>query len=145
MSLWVEGDTYYAFGNSPSRRVPVPSLPTRNLPANLHYLVILTILFRGQEKGKEAKTIVPKETLFNETKVWQIPVRDGETPGQELSPSAFSRLIASLIRWNLVREESNPDNQQAKLYSITPDGELALFVYSARMRKRGVTSTPGLS
>ncbi|MDO9549927.1 MAG: hypothetical protein Q7J03_03040 [Methanoregula sp.] len=147
MSLWVEGDSYYAFGNSPSRRVPVPTLPTKNLPANPHYLVILTILFRGQEKGKEAKTIVPKETLYNETKVWQIPVRgeDEETNGQELSPLAFSRLIAALIRWNLIREESNPDNDQEKLYSITPDGELALFVYSARMKKRGVASTPGLS
>jgi hypothetical protein len=147
MSLWVEGDSYYAFGNSPSRRVPVPTLPTKNLPANPHYLVILTILFRGQEKGKEAKTIVPKETLFNETKVWQMPVRDAneDASGQELSPLAFSRLIASLIRWNLIREEGNPDNDQEKLYSITPDGELALFVYSARMKKRGVASTPGLS
>ena len=76
MSLWVEGDAYYAFGNSPPRRVPVPSLPTRNLAANPHYLVILTILFRGQEHGKKANTLVPKETLFNETKAWQIPIRD---------------------------------------------------------------------
>lgn len=147
MSLWVEGDSYYAFGNSPSRRVPVPSLPTRNLPANPHYLVILTILFRGQEKGKEARTLVPKGTLFNETKVWKIPVRDPDQGGamQELSPSAFSRLIADLVRWNLIREESYPDSQLEKLYCITPDGELALFVYSARMKKRGVASTPGLS
>jgi hypothetical protein len=147
MSLLVEGDSYYAFGNSPTRRVPVPTLPTKNLPANPHYLVILTILFRGQEHGKEASTLVPKETLFNETKVWQIPVRDtGEgTAGQELSPVAFSRLIATLIRWNLIREETDPGNDQEKLYSITPDGELALFVYSARMKKRSVTSTPGLT
>ena len=147
MSLWVEGDSYYAFGNSPTRRVPVPTLPTKNLPANPHYLVILTILFRGQEHGHEASTLVPKETLFNETKVWQIPVRDtGEgTAGQELSAVAFSRLIASLIRWNLILEETNPGNDQEKLYSITPDGELALFVYSARMKKRSVASTPGLT
>ena len=147
MSLWVEGDAYYAFGNSPSRRVPVPSLPTRNLPANPHYLVILTILFRGQERGREARTLMPKETLFNETKVWQVPVRatDEETPPQELTPLDFSRLIAALIRWNLIREESNPENEQEKLYSITTDGELALFVYSARMKKRGVAATPGLS
>ena len=65
MSLWVEGDSYYAFGNSPTRRVPVPTLPTKNLPANPHYLVILTILFRGREHGKVASTLVPKETLFN--------------------------------------------------------------------------------
>jgi hypothetical protein len=147
MSLWVEGDSYYAFGNSPTRRVPVPTLPTKNLPANPHYLVILTILFRGQEHGKEASTLVPKETLFNETKVWQIPVRDtGEgTAPQELSKVAFSRLVASLIRWNLIQEETDPGNNQEKLYSITPDGELALFVYSARMKKRSVASTPGIT
>jgi hypothetical protein len=147
MSLWVEGDAYYAFGNSPIRRVPVPTLPTKNLPANPHYLVILTILFRGQEPGKETSTLVPKETLFNETKVWQIPTRDsGErTPGQELTPVAFSRLIATLVRWNLIREETDPGNDQEKLFSITPDGELALFVYSARMKKRSVGSTPGLT
>ncbi len=76
MSLWVEGDTYYAFGNSPTRRVPVPTLPVKNLPANPYHLVILTILFRGQEQGKETRTVVPAETLFNETKVWQIPVHN---------------------------------------------------------------------
>jgi hypothetical protein len=144
MSLWVEGDSYYAFGNSPTRRVPVPTLPTKNLPANPHYLVILTILFRGQEHGKEASTLVPKETLFNETKVWQIPVRDtGEgTARQELSKVAFSRLVASLIRWNLIQEETDPGNNQEKLYSITPDGELALFVYSARMKKKVSPALP---
>jgi hypothetical protein len=147
MSLWVEGDSYYAFGNSPSRRVPVPSLPTRNLPANPHYLVILTILFRGQAHGKGSSTLMPKETLFNETKVWKIPVRDEEvgSAGKELSPAAFSQLLATLNRWNLIREETDPDNNQQKLYTITPDGELALFVHSARMKKRSVAGPPGLS
>ncbi len=147
MSLWVDGDCYYAFGNSPVRRVPVPTLPTKNLPANPYYLVILTILFRGQGYGKETSTLIPKETLFNETKVWQIPARDtGErTSGQELTLVAFSNLIATLVRWNLIREETDPGNDQEKLYSITPDGELALFVYSARMKKRSVGSTPGLT
>jgi hypothetical protein len=147
MSLWVEGDAYYAFGHSPTRRVPAPTHPTKNLPANPHYLVILTILFRRQEHGKEASTLVPKETLFNEIKVWQIPVRDtGEgNAGQELSPVVFSRLISTLIRWNLIREETDPGNDLEKLYSITPDGELALFVYSARVKKRSVASTHGLT
>jgi len=146
MSLWVEGDSYYAFGNSPPRRVPVPTLPIKNLPADPYYLVILTILFRGQEHGKRGSTLVPKETLFNETKAWQIPVWDStkKDTGQDLSLSVFSRLIASLIRWNLIQEEPDPDNEQEKHYSITPDGELALFVYSARMKKRGVASPPGL-
>jgi hypothetical protein len=147
MSLWVEGDAYYAFGNSPTRRVPVPTLPARNLPSNPYYLVILTILFRGQEPGKEARTLVPKGTLFNETKAWQIPFRDvgAGSAGDELPPALFSRLLSTLVGWNLIREETDPDNEQERLYSITPDGELALFVYSARMRKRGVTSAPVLT
>jgi len=32
--------------------------------------------FREQEHGKEASTLVPKETNFNETKVWLIPVQE---------------------------------------------------------------------
>ena len=147
MSLWVEGDTYYAFGNSPTRRVPVPVLPAKNFPANPHYLVILTILFRGHEGGKDASTLVPKETLFNETKAWQIPIRntDEASAGVALSPAEFSRLISTLVGWNLVREEHDQGSEQEPLYSITPDGELALCVYAARIRKRGVTGPPGLT
>jgi hypothetical protein len=147
MSLWVEGDSYYAFGNSPARRVPVPTLPIKNLPAHPCHLVILTILFRGQTNGKEKKTLVPEETLFNETKALQIPVcnvEEGST-GQELTPIAFLRILTSLIRWNLIREETDPVNGQEKLYSITPDGELALYVCSARMKKRGVASSAGIT
>jgi hypothetical protein len=147
MSLWVEGDTYFAFGNSPTRRVPVPTLPIKYLPTNPHNLVILTILFRGQERGKKTSTLVPEATLFNETKTWQIPVRNADegSAGHELLPEEFSCLISTLIGWNLIREETGPANGQEKVYSITPDGELALFVYSARMKKRGVASTPGLT
>ena len=90
---------------------------------------------------------MPKGTLFNETSAWQIPVRDteGGLAGHELSPAAFSHLIATLIGWNLIREETEPGNDPEKLYRITPEGELALFVYSARMKKRGVAGTPGIT
>jgi hypothetical protein len=127
--------------------VPVPTLPIKNLPSNPFHLVILTILFRGQEHRREASTQIPEETLFNETKAWQIPVRynGAGTVGQGLTPVAFSHLIATLIQWNLIREETDPGNDQEKLYSITPDGELALFVYSVRMKKRSIASTPGLA
>lgn len=147
MSLWVEGDCYYAFGNSPARRVPVPTLPMKYLPVNPHNLVILTILFRAQEKGKKSGTLVPETTLYNETKTWQIPVRhaDEGPAGHELSREEFSRLISVLTGWNLIRAEPDPDGGPEKLCSITPDGELALIVYSARMKKRGVASTPGLA
>jgi len=147
MSLWIEGDAHYAFGNSPSRRVPVPMLPVRDLMANRYHLVILTILFRGPAGGKEEKTLVPEETLFNETTAWQIPVRhtEGELADHWLSSAAFSRIIAALIEWNLIREESEPGNISGKLYRITPEGELALFVYSARMKKRGVVHSPGIT
>ncbi|MFA4877177.1 MAG: hypothetical protein WC586_07155 [Methanoregula sp.] len=147
LSLWVEGDSYYAFGNSPPRRVPVPTLASRNLPANPHYLLILTLLFRAQDHKKEAQTLVPKETLFNETRAWKVPGRDGreDSDSSELSPVTFSRLLSTLAGWNLIREETDPGRDHEKLYSLTPDGELALFVYSARIKKRGVAGTPGLT
>jgi hypothetical protein len=147
MSLWIGGDSYYAFGDSRIRRVPVPTLPIKNLPANPHYLVILTILFRGQETGKKTRTLVPKETLYNETKTWQIPARDNSehTDRHELSPSVFSRLLSALAEWNLICENTDPGNNQEKLYSITPDGELAIYVYLARLKKRGEKSVPGLT
>ena len=147
MSLWVEGDCYYAFGNSPARRVPVPTLPIKYLPTNPHNLVILTILFRELEKGKKSGTWVPETTLFNATKTWQIPVRnpDEDPAGHELLREEFSRLVSVLAGWNLIRVETDPEGGPEKLCSITPDGELALIVYSARMKKRGVTSSPGLT
>ena len=88
MSLWVEGDCYYAFGNSPARRVPVPTLPIKYLPANPHNLVILTILFREQERGKKSGTLVPETTLYNETKTWQIPVRNADEDPAAMNFSA---------------------------------------------------------
>jgi hypothetical protein len=146
MALWVEGDAYYAFGNSPTRRIPVPTLPARNMPADPYNLVILTILLRQQEHDKESRTLVPGTTLFNETRVWQIPVRNGERSGaQELTQAEFLRITARLVSWNLVREHPDPDSAREKLYSITPDGELALIVYAARMKKRSVPDAPGLT
>lgn len=147
MSLWVEGDCYYAFGTSPARRVPVPTLPIKYLPSNPHNLVILTILFRGKESGKKTRTLVPETTLFNETKAWQIPVRtaDEGPAGHALLPEEFTRLVSALVGWNLIREETDPAGGQETFYSITPDGELALTVYSVRMKKRGIAGTPGLT
>jgi hypothetical protein len=146
MALWVEGEAYYAFGNSPTQRVPVPTLPARNMPADPYNLVILTILIRHQEQERESRTLVPGATLFNETRVWQIPVQNAEKPeAQELSQGEFSRMIARLLSWNLVREHPDPDNGRERLYSITPEGELALIVYAARMKKRSVPEAPGLT
>jgi hypothetical protein len=147
MSLWVEGDTYYAFGNSKARRVPIPTLPTKHLPTNPHYLVILTILFRGKEHNRKTSTLMPEATLYNETKVWQIPTRNADEgpAGQELLPEEFARLVSALVGWNLIREETDPEGGPEKHYSITMDGELALIVYSARMKTRGASGTPGLT
>jgi hypothetical protein len=57
----------------------------------------------------------------------------------------FFRLISTRVGWSLIRKESDPANGQETVYSITPDGEPALFVYSARRKKRDVASTPGLT
>jgi hypothetical protein len=147
MSLWVGGDSYYAFGDSPLRRVPVPAFPVRNLAENPYYLVILTILFRGQATGKQTRTLVPEETLFNETKTWQVPAYDDREGKDrpELSEAAFSRLLSALSGWNLIDEESDPGNDREKLYCLTPDGELAIYVHLARRKKRGFRNAPGLT
>jgi hypothetical protein len=146
VSLWIGGDAYYAFGNAPTRRVPVPALSAQDLPENPYLLVILTILFRGREQ-EGTGTRVPEETLFNETRTWHCPapVTDEEAPGQELPRAAFLRMLSTLAGANLIRRETPPGNAPENLYCITPEGELALFVYAARMKHRGMPGTPGLT
>jgi hypothetical protein len=139
-----KGRDYYAFGNSPTQRVPVPTLFIKNLPANQHYLMILTT-FSGQENAKEVSTLEPKETVFNETNAWQIPVQDtGQGPFlEELALPAFSRLIASMIRWSLIREGTDPDNDQETLQHH--HGWRADIVRIFRpYEKKDVASTPGI-
>jgi hypothetical protein len=137
MSLWVEGDSYYAFGNSPLRRVPVPAFPVKSLSENPYYLVILIILFRGIKTGT-TRTLVPEETLFNETKTWQVPAFDRQgTHRPEPSYAAFSCLVAALAGWALIDEVSDPGTDRGKLYCLTPDGELAIYVHLARQKKQG--------
>jgi hypothetical protein len=145
ISLWVEGDTYYAFGNSPARRVPVPVLPADGLSSNPYYLVILAILFRGQGEGKKGRIQLPQETLFNEVMAWNVPNREAKTEGQKLSPEAFSRLLGALAGWCLISEESDPEQENTKMYSITPDGEMALFVFTARQKRRVFSRPPSLT
>jgi hypothetical protein len=145
VSLWVEGDTYYAFGNSPARRVPVPALPANGLASNPYYLVILAILFRGKGDGKTGRTQLPQGTLFNEVIAWHVPGQERESERQTLSPEAFSRLLATLAGWCLISEEFDPEQEQTKMYSITPDGEMALFVFTARQKRRVFSRPPGLT
>jgi hypothetical protein len=145
VSLWVEGDTYYAFGNSPARRVPVPALPANGLSLNPYYLVILAILFREKGDGKTGKAQLPEGTLFNEVKAWHVPGRENESEGLKLFPETFSRLLTTLAGWWLVSEESDPEREQTKMYSITPDGEMALFVFTARKKRRIFPRPPSLT
>lgn len=147
MSLWVGGESWYAFGDFPLRRVPVPAFPAKNLSIDPYYLVILTILFRGLKTGKSTRTLVPEETLFNETKTWQVPAYDPceGTKRPELSRDAFSRLLATLAGGNLIGEELDPVKDREKLYYLTPDGELAIYVYLARLKKQGSNSAPKLT
>ncbi len=69
-------------------------------------------------------------------------MREG-TDDPELSPAVFSRLVSTLAGWNLIGEESDPGNDREKLYCLTPDGELAIYVYLARLKKRGSRECTG--
>jgi hypothetical protein len=116
MSLWGKGDIITHSEIPPHKEYRFRHFFIKNLPANQHYLMILTT-FSGQENAKEVSTLEPKETVFNETNAWQIPVQDtGQGPFlEELALPAFSRLIASMIRWSLIREGTDPDNDQETL------------------------------
>ncbi len=74
--------------------------------------------------------------------MWKCAIRNAV---DDVNAISLSHLISTFVGWSLIREETDPANGQEKVYSITPDGELALFIYSARMKKRGVASTPGLT
>jgi hypothetical protein len=116
MSLWGKGEIITHSEIPPHKEYRFRHFFIKNLPANQHYLMILTT-FSGQENAKEVSTLEPKETVFNETNAWQIPVQDtGQGPFlEELALPAFSRLIASMIRWSLIREGTDPDNDQETL------------------------------
>ena len=110
MSLWVEGDCYYAFGNSPARRVPVPTLPIKYLPTNPHNLVILTILFREQEQGKKSRAWYRKQHCLTRRRpgrsrsAMRMRIRPDMNFSARNSPAWFQYLPAgTLSGWRLIR------------------------------------------
>jgi len=146
ISLWLEGDAYYAFsdrtGDAAPVKMAIPKIPARDMWANPNYIKILAIL--DPAPGEKEPTPLPRQYIFTQLESFYMPVRKKgvktvTSPTKTdlftgkravipvLSQGTFSNLLSAMIAYNLIREAAVPDgNRKEKYYAITPGGELAL-------------------
>jgi hypothetical protein len=158
ISLWLEGDAYYAFTDRKGDRGPaklaVPKVPARDVWANPNYMKILLVL--GSTPGvKEPKPrVLPRHYLFTQLESFYVPVRKkgvkisdnkaGKTDvytGKRaiipiLSQGTFTSILSTLAGWDLIKEEIDPDNKREKSYRLTSAGELALQLFETKPQKQ---------
>ena len=157
LSLWVEGDAYYAFcgrkGEASTARLAVPKIPAGGVAANQNYTRILQTLARTPGKQEPASRVLPRTYLFNQIAGFYEPLRKtgvkivenktGKTDlytGKkavlhELSQGTCSSLLNTLTGWGLILEvPGSIGNRKEKYYSITPAGELALQLAEIKPR-----------
>ncbi len=160
LSLWVQGDAYYAFadrkGEATGAKLAVPGTPVETVAANPNYLKILQTLYYTPGKQDHPVRVVPRSYLFNQLSGFYIPVRKKgvkvakNTMGKtdlftgkkvvlhELSQGTFSNILRTMIALDLVQEHPNPDsNRKENFYTITPSGALALQLAEIKPQKRG--------
>jgi hypothetical protein len=79
LSLWVQGDAYYAFadrkGETPLAKLAVPKTPAETVAANPNYIKILQTLYYTPGKQEHPVRIVPRSYLFNQLSGFYIPIR----------------------------------------------------------------------
>ena len=148
VSLWLEGDAYYAFagprGTGPSEKLAVPKIPLRDIAANPNYTRILTVLSSPPGKAEPASRILPRSYLFTQLEPFYVPVKksgvrmnisktktDAVTGKRAvipvLSQGTFSSMMNTLVGADLVQEVPGPaGNRKEKYYRITASGTLAL-------------------
>lgn len=160
LSLWVQGDTYYAFtdrkGEAASAKLAVPGTPAESVAANPNYLKILQTLYYTPGKQDHPVRVVPRSYLFNQLAGSYIPIRKkgvkvaentmGKTDlhtGKKavlhtLSQGTFSNILRTMIALDLVKEQPNPDsNRKENFYAITPSGALSLQLAEIKPQKLG--------
>jgi hypothetical protein len=148
VSLWLEGDAYYAFAGpreaEPSGKLAVPKIPLRDIAANPNYTRILTVLSNTPGKQEPAPRILSRSYIFTQLESFYVPVRtkgvktntsptktDAVTGKRTvipvLSQGTFSNFLSVMLAADLIREVPGPtDNRKEKYYQITPGGELAV-------------------
>ena len=158
ISLWLEGDTYYAFGDGKgdgtTTKLPVPTTPARDIWSNQNYIRILSLLYRNPGDPKPAPRVLPRSYLFTQLETFYVPVRkkgvrtaDNKTGKTDLntgkraviprlSQGTFTDILSTMKALDLIREEPGQgNNKKEKFYQITPAGELALQLFEIKPRK----------
>jgi len=148
VSLWLEGDAYYAFAGPKSAERPeilaVPKIPLRDIAANPNYMRILAVLAGTPGKNDTSPRVLPRSYLFTQLEAFYVPVKksgvtmnvsktktDAVTGKRAaipvLSQGTFSSLLTTLASADLVQEVPGPaGNRKEKYYRITASGTLAL-------------------
>jgi len=155
ISLWVEGDAYYAFtdrkGDGGPAKLAVPKVPARDVWANQNYMKILSVL--GSTPGvKEPKSrVLPRHYIFTQLESFYVPVRKKGVKAASstktdlntgkkavipiLSQGTFSNILKIMVAGDLIQEEPPPDsNRKEKHYSLTAAGELVLQLAQIKPR-----------
>jgi hypothetical protein len=158
LSLWVEGDAFYAFcgrkGEAANGKLAVPKTPAESVAANANYGKILQTLNRSPGKQERSIRVLPRSYLFTQLAGFYVPNRKmgvkvaenkaGKTDlftGKravlhELSQGTCSSILNTLAGWDMIQEVPGPaGNRKEKYYSITPAGELALQLAEIKPRK----------
>jgi hypothetical protein len=146
ISLWLEGDAYYAFcerkGNGTITRLAVPKIPARDVWSNQNYMKILALLTNIPGMKEPEPRILPRSYIFTQLESFYVPVRkkgvkavhsgkaDLNTGKKAvipvLSQGTFSNIIKVMVAGDLIHEVPGPDNnRKEKYYSVTPVGGLA--------------------
>jgi len=148
ISLWLEGDAYYAFserkGDAAPVKMAIPKNPARDMWANPNYMKILSFL--GHTPGEKEATprVLPRQYIFTQLESFYVPVRKKgvktvTSPTKTdlftgkraiipvLSQGTLTNLLSAMTAYGLIREAAGPGgNRKEKCYAITPVGELAL-------------------
>jgi hypothetical protein len=157
ISLWLEGDAYYAFtdrkGDGGPTKLAVPKVPARDVWANQNYMKILSVLGSGPGVKDPKPRILPRSYIFNQLESFYVPVRkkgvkavistsktDLNTGKRAvlpiLSQGTCTSLLNTLAGWDMIQEVPGPaGNRKEKYYRITSSGELALQLAEIKPRK----------
>ncbi|MGA7797671.1 MAG: hypothetical protein WB986_03490, partial [Methanoregula sp.] len=148
ISLWLEGDAYYAFAGpgraETSEKLAVPKIPLREIAVNANYMRILAVLSGTPGKNDTSPRVLPRSYLFTQMEAFYVPVKksgvrmnisktktDAITGKRALIPilsqGTFSSLMNTLASADLVQEVPGPaGNRKEKYYRITASGTLIL-------------------
>ncbi|OPY39271.1 MAG: hypothetical protein A4E35_00040 [Methanoregula sp. PtaU1.Bin051] len=134
MAMWLSGDAYFVSRKAVLQKLTVPMMTAGDFAANPNYLKMLMLLHGKPPVKAGAPSGIPRQVLFKGMKDEYAPLRavGGKKAHRELTHGNFSQFLATLIERGLVAENFSQGDKKIRLYSITPEGEIALRLHLAR-------------